>query len=447
MSNFLEVFKQNLEVGSAAFTKGDQATYLAALESTGNMLRHLCQHNEAELALNLELSWYSLVKKIESDDHYANCFQYHANELWSLGKRLSPGLPHSGDSNCIAFIAQNSVLLGHTEVMLLVMSNWRKRYPQLRLLFVGLTACPPNLAERLRAIDVEFITPSAGNYPTLARISWLRETLTREQVGTAVWVSLPLWAPFIFGFGVCARQVFWSLKFHPVHMGPEVIHIGMTKKSRGIESIHGKPWHAFQPPLAVSVRRHSPEAITQIRSNFGDKFLFSTLAREEKFNSPRFATAIATILERCPESQFLFAGRSVSPVLEKILTEHGVASQACFIGWVDTDLFSASVDCFLESFPFGCGVTGVQALSHGTTLISLWDKDTLPSYYFDDASMADRFKPTWHVVTDEEKYVQIAVDCYRSSAGSHTDKTSRKIDTEALDQDKFEQFFHLVTQS
>ncbi len=447
MNDFVDTFRRNLKSGAAAFEKGDQSVYLHALDVTGQMLATLCQHDQVELALLLELEWYALVKKIESDEHYAQCFRHHASAMWSAGQKMSFGPVTSGDPNTIAFVAQNSVLLGHTEVMLLVMAHWRKRYPHLRLLFVGLTPCQPSLAERLNAIGVQAITPPAGGHSPLSRIHWLREVLITERARTAVWLSLPLWAPFIFGFGVCARQVFWSLKFHAVHMGPTVIHIGMTKKADGIEIIHGKPWHAFQPPLVVSIRNHDPAVINEIRTKFNDQFLFATLAREEKFNSPRFATTVAHILKRCPNSYFLFTGRSLSNILINAFKEHRVLEQSCFIGWVDTDMFSNAIDCFLESFPFGCGVTGMQALTHGSPMISLWDKDTLPTYYFQNPSLADKFKPTWQVLFNESQYEDAAVNCYMQWSNGTPIKSSTGLDTEILDEHKFEQFLKLIIES
>lgn len=441
----IQSFNRQLEDGASAFAAGDLPTYQSAITSTGQLLDQLCQSGLAELALVLEMSWYqSLVKKIESDEHYADCFRHHAPSLWAAGRRMSPGPVLTGDPNCIAFVAQNSVLLGHTEVMLLVMADWKRRYPQLRLLFVGFTPCQPELAERLAAIGVGAITPDTKLSP-LALAQWLRNTLAAENAGTAVWLSLPLWVPFLFGYRVARRQVFWSLKFHAVHLGPDVIHIGMTKKRDGTVDIHGKPWLAFQPPLAVAIEERDAETRARLRGLYDGQFLFATLAREEKFNSPRFADAVVRILKRCPGSLFMFSGREISPVLEKALVEHGVVEQAMFIGWVDTELYANLIDCFLETFPFGCGVTGMQALSHGTPVVSLWDKDTLPTFYFEDAAQAARFHTNWQVMSDEDAYIDAAVDRFhRWQQGEERTPIAREA-IASLDGAKYEQFFKLVT--
>lgn len=447
MDKFLDTFNKNLMAGEKAFNNGDHATYLKALDVNGKMISHLCTHDYAEMALSLEIPWYSLVKKIETDEHYFRSFSNHASVMWTLGRKNSLGVPINGNPNCISFILQNSVLLGHTEVMLVIMKQWRKLYPNVRLLCVGLTPSHPDLTKRLKQIGVQIITPPVDKKKILSRIHWLREVLTANDVGISIWVSVPVWVSYIYGYRVSAKQIFWSLKFHPVHMGQEVIHIGMTKNPNGIELIHDKPWHAFQPPLIVTVSQHLKKDIENIRNKFGGAFIFATLAREEKFNSEKFALTVAKILKRCPGSVYLFTGINVSSVFEKILIEQGVAKQAHFIGWVNTDIFSEAIDCFLESFPFGCGVTGMQTLSHGTTMISLWDQDTLPSYYFKKYSDADRFKPVWNVMNDEKKYEDAAVEFFLKWQDKLTIKVDQNIDFEILDESKFEKFYKLVNES
>jgi hypothetical protein len=438
-------FNRELEQGASAFAAGDLSTYQSSIESTGRLLDRFCHSGLVELVLALEMPWYQeLVKKIESDDHYAACFRHHAPSLLSAGQRMSPGPVLTGDTDCIAFVAQNSVLLGHTEVMLLVMENWKRSYPKLRMLFVGLTPCQLDLAQRLEALGVEAITP-VDQLPPLELTRWLRSTLATENAGTAVWLSLPLWAPFFFGYRVAKRQVFWSLKFHAVHLGDEVVHIGMTKQRNGTVTIHGKPWQAFQPPLAVAIDERDATTRASLRGIYNEKFLFATLAREEKFNSPRFAEVVARILKRCPSSQFLFTGRAISPVLEKALVQHGVTDQAMFVGWVNTELYGNLIDCFLETFPFGCGVTGMQALSHGTPIVSLWDNDTLPTFYFEDPTQAAHFHDNWQVLTDEDSYIDAAVDRFHRWQRREQRTPVPPEAIASLDGAKYEQFFRLVT--
>jgi hypothetical protein len=443
----VDKFKRELSEGVSAFSAGDLAGYRDYVKSTSIILGDMCDSGQVNTALALEPLWYqSLVKKIESENHYAEAFSNHAKSLWSAGRSLSPGEITTGNSKIIAFVAQNSVLLGHTEVMLLVMEGWRFRFPDVRVIFIGLSPCQPKLAQRLSSIGVEAKTPKANLTP-LGLARWLRDIVVNEDVGTAVWLSLPTWVPFLFGYRVARRQVFWSLKFHPVHLGEEITHIGMTKEREGVVQINGKPWLAFQPSLAVAITERSEATRAKIRGAYNEKFLFATLARTEKFNSTRFAVAVAEILKRCPESFYFFTGRDVSPVLERVFREYNVSSQAKFVGWVDTDLYANLIDCFLESFPFGCGVTGMQALSHGTPIVSMWDEDTLPTFYFKNLEDGMDFHQNWRISSTEAEYVDAAVEsfCFWKKHGLRTKLPKNFI--ASLERGKYERIFELITGS
>jgi len=56
---------------------------------------------------------------------------------------------------------------------------------------------------------------------------------------------------------------------------------------------------------------------------------------------------------------------------------HGLASRCHFAGWVDTPLYAAILDLFLETFPLGCGITGYQAMGASVPLLSYLDSNTV----------------------------------------------------------------------
>jgi hypothetical protein len=157
-----------------------------------------------------------------------------------------------------------------------------------------------------------------------------------------------------------------------------------------------------------------------------------------------FAKTVAAILKKCPGSLFLFTGRTISKVFENILIEANVANQALFVGWVDTDFYANLIDCFLESFPFGCGVTGMQALLHGTVVNSLWDKDTLPTFYFENPNEANSFHPNWIISTSPEQYINSAVESFHRWQMFETRSLIIPGSIYALESDKFERFLNLI---
>ena len=83
------------------------------------------------------------------------------------------------------------------------------------------------------------------------------------------------------------------------------------------------------------------------------------------------------LLRRHPEAGFAWTGRERHGGVESFLATHGVAGRCHFVGWVDTPLYAAVLDVFLETFPLGCGITGYQALGAGVPLLSYVDENTV----------------------------------------------------------------------
>jgi len=294
-------------------------------------------------------------------------------------------------------------------------------------------------------MGIEIITPFEEMGPEQS-VKWLREACEKASIGTAIWLSLPIWVAFIFGYGITKKQVFWSLKFHAVHLGDDVIHIGMTKEKEGIVYINNKPWKAFQPPLLLSNMPLDKYKRKEARGENDHLFLFASLAREEKFNSPGFVNAVIEILRKCPFSHFIYTGRARAPFLSKALIDNELNNQASFIGWVDTNFYSIIIDCFLETFPFGCGVTGMQALANGTKLNSLWDTDTLPRYYFDNPEKASGFHSNWIINLSEQDYINSAVIQYQKWEAGEERKEISRSSLNDLEVHKFKKLFELINE-
>jgi predicted O-linked N-acetylglucosamine transferase (SPINDLY family) len=195
----------------------------------------------------------------------------------------------------------------------------------------------------------------------------------------------------------------------------------MTKPSSKPVTIFGNRWLSFSPPLVAGVSRLDNLEIQRERNRFPHKVICGTFAREEKFNSPEFLQALVTILKRTPSSHFVYTGRQDSHQVRVALSNPGLLDRATYIGWVDTNLMSQVIDVFLETFPFGCGVTGAQALELGTEVISLWGGDTLPTYYFETYEEARSFKKSWRVCASINEYVEAAINSLNSVSNQSTD--------------------------
>lgn len=397
-----------ISVGRKSFFEGSVDEYKKTVESLSRLIAFFASDGKIDAAFALEGAWYqSLVKLSESEENYFRAFQWQSRAMWDAGRKFVSDLQPRNESK-VCFVVPAGALLGHTEVMLQLFRAWRRNAIPVDPVVVSLSGFDGKLDAALRDLGISFFAPSPGISGVVALAHWARDSIAREGCHTAVWVSVPVMVSFLFGFGLAPRQVLWSLKFHPVHLGETVTHIGMTPPGDGEALFNGHPWKRFSPPLSLPERSVSLSEVAALRRKFGGSFLFGSLARTEKFNSTEFADAIVQIVGRCSGSLFVYTGREDSPVIKEAFAKAGLSHLARFVGWVDTNLYARVIDTFLETFPFGCGVTGAQAVNAGTRTVSLWRSETLPWYYFPTLEAAQAVCAHWSIEAE--------ISGFRSSA-------------------------------
>jgi predicted O-linked N-acetylglucosamine transferase (SPINDLY family) len=201
--------------------------------------------------------------------------------------------------------------------------------------------------------------------------------MQRDAIATAVWVSTPVTATFALAMRIAPVQVFWTLRYHPVRL-PEIDgYITYGSWQERTRTFHGQEWVVCPVPLALDPRVPPREQVSELRARFPEEFLFGTLAREEKIDSRPFLEAVAAILERNPRSAYVWTGQSRHAGIDEFFRSRGVHERCHFVGWVDTPLYAAILDAFLETFPLGCGITGYQALAAGVPLVSFAATNTV----------------------------------------------------------------------
>jgi hypothetical protein len=408
-------FEAIIEKGRSAYQANQIQIYKDSLVKASSLMRAVMINDNVDLALAMEVFWYNnLVKLEENEENYFLGFKEHKKSFWDAGVKRSnlTNFSPNTNKNSLAFVLSNPVLLGHTEVMLIIIEQWIKKFPQLNIYVAGLNKFQDSLKSRLENLGIQMIE-SVDQKSLSSSIQKLKEIIQSKNIHTAIWVSIPVNISYIFGVNIAVRQVMWSLKFHPVHLGEKVIHIATSKfNAEKFIFINGYQWLSFTPPLVIKKIPISSEIFNNTMKKFPKKFIFGTLAREEKFNSEKFIATIIAILKKCPNSIYLFSGRTPNQFLVNAAKENGIIDRIYFIGWVDTNLYGALLDVFLESFPFGCGITSIQSISHGTHLVSLWAEDTIARLYFKNTEEALNFKPSWHVAKSTDDYINNAVDLY-----------------------------------
>lgn len=363
------------------------------------ILQHAARQGNVYQALLAELALYEkIVKTNETEEHYYRCFSDWREDMVRLGKRFrSTEAANPTGGNGIGFILLNGHILGHTEVMFQILAGYRSN-PDNKILprIYVISGFDEKFLERAKNLGIEVILvthelPNAKNIPFEQRFLWVRDKLRTDRCDTMIWVSTPFCASFALAMRLAPVQIFWALRFHPLN-GPHIdgyITYGSTHES---ERVYGNQrWGVCPVPLTLDNRRPAPDEITAVRAQFSEKVLLGTLAREEKIASAPFLSAVSEILKANPHTAYLWTGREKHPIVQSHFETSGVAERCHFIGWVDTALYAEVLDLFLETFPFGCGITGYQALRAGTPLLSYLEENTIFGMQF------------WHEVSKQMK--------------------------------------------
>ena len=378
-----ELAKERVDVeaicrlGSTAYQMGLAQLVDRAFDFSVRTLLDLISRGEAENALIVEnLVYQYFVKVREEEGHYERMFSLWREQMAGLGRKFREPVA-AGGGKAIGFVFPNGVVLGHTEVLFRLLEN-RDRDIPVRIYSIG--GCQPDFLARAKALGVpveSFQQPWGPGAGFLERLRSIRSRMAAEGVGTAVWVSAPTTVIFAFAMGLAPVQVMWSLRFHPVRL-PEIDGY-LTYGSWGEDErvFHGQRWTVCPVPLALDPRTPAPADVAALRAKFPEKVLLGTLAREEKISSPPFLDAVAEILKRNPQCGYVWTGHAMHPGVAAFFQRQGLASRCHFVGWVDTPLYAAILDLFLETFPLGCGITGYQAMGARVPLVSFLDSNTV----------------------------------------------------------------------
>ena len=371
------------ELAAAGFA--DESARCLKLAVKG--LHSLIQQGSMDVALNVENMIYaSFVRTKETEEHYFECFSQWTSGFQQAAQKSGLGaLPATCKSNALCFVLQSAVLLGHTQVMLRVIDEWRGAGIEADITVAALGAVDPAFVQQLECRNIQFIHYCGNNLaqgPAPAQaILQLRKDLATRKIGTAVWVSVPTWASYALSLPLASNQIFWSLKLHPVYLDHVRVHVCGGHEAEVYRQYNGNSWTVCPFPLTVALKDNTTEGLADIRNRFPPgAVLLGSLAREEKFNSPGFLSAVGAILSRNQQCHFLWTGRAAPPAVVEAFKLYGIEDRCHFIGWVDTNLYAEALDVFLETFPFGCGVTGFQAMGHATPLLSYKATDTLFGY-------------------------------------------------------------------
>ena len=364
-------------------TQEAQKCYKNAVEE----LRRAARAGDVDAALVSELRIYQgFVIPQDNEQHYHRCFADWRDDLAKLGKRFRTTLPlDQYDTQRVAFVMHAGHILGHTEVLVKMLEGARTmpgKVPRVRIYVMG--PFDNAFVERANRAGVEIVLIKnvPGVRPYFERLQWLRESLRRDAFGVCIWVSVPTMAAFAFSMQLAPIQIFWALRYHPVRGAYIDGYITWGDKSEKTRRYGNQEWEVVPVPFAVDDALPERSEIELLRHQFPENVLLGTLAREEKIDSAPFLQAVASILTANPQAGFLWTGRSEHAGITEFFRAAGIAKRCHFVGWVDTKLYAAALDIFLETFPHGFGITSYRALAAGVALLSYLDSYTTFGQHF-----------------------------------------------------------------
>lgn len=333
-----------------------------------------------ETALALENIIYSeLILQTETGEHFRRIYQRLAPPLCAAGqarRRTIPALPGTA-APVIGFVLNNASILAHTEVLLnylegLAAAGVTGISAEVLVLSGPVQSTP--LKSRLDAAGIAVIAVQdncEGNaLPLTGSLHALQSLVRQRSITALVWVSFVPAMAYAYSLRIAPVQIWWAMKYHELEI--EDIDGYVTGGSLGRHKrIGSRLWRAG--PLGVSEWRSREAAVLArpIRDGYLREagILLGCFGREEKLNSAAFLQTVCGILKRNPHALFLWTGRQQSPAIQGCFEREGVTRQCRFIGWVDTRTYAEVIDIFMDSFPFPCGFTAIQAMAAGRPVV------------------------------------------------------------------------------
>ena len=354
------------------------------------------ENDHYSLGLILEVLVYEeYVKRVENEAHFQACISRWTPAMVAAGRRCRerqpalPPRPPRTSKRVIGVYLHNSSLLAHVQMLLSMLNGYAslENPPYAFHIYVGKRGVPAHEAPfRELGLPMTFLNEREDQDQGLfGRCLTMRDAMNEDGVDILLWISRTDQAGFAFALGMAPKQVFWAMKYHGfVPPDCDLLLSSMVPETR--RDVLGHTWRGvfyskqdwFKPDRSV--------AATKLRAGYaGYDAVLATLGREEKILQPAFLATVVAILRAHPGACYLWTGRTEHPAVKAALEAGGVGARCFHIGWVDTALFAQVIDIFLDSFPFGCGYTLMEAMAAGKAVVFMQPAD--PDHLINLSSM------------------------------------------------------------
>ena len=352
------------------------------------IMKKALQVGYLDVLLELETFIYNnYVKQTETEDHFHHCFSQWLPLMRHAGNGLKTVLPPAPPVNNVAkktklgFFFHNTSTMAHTQIVLNFIRGMNAfENPPFQIKIYFFTGDHQHTIQQFLQLGAEVTIISdlqpEGDKSFVNRMIILRNMIAEDDVSALVWVTLPTLMSFAFALRVAPVQIWWGMKYHNLQL-PEVdayLGLGAFEKSR---HMYGNDWRIGHTVYASQYTKPDPTLVVQEKYKFSRfETVLSSMAREEKINNPEFLTTLSSILQHNPTACYLWPGKEENKSIKQFLIDAGVADQCIFIGWVDTKLYAEVIDIYLDSFPFPCATTIIDAMLCAKPVVMLNTKES-----------------------------------------------------------------------
>ncbi len=323
------------------------------------------------LLLEIEnLIYANYVKQTETEEHFQYCFNHWNKIMLTAGKQLSRSATSFAiepKKENIAFFFHNTSPLAHTQVVLNLLRGMKlssTSFFHIKIYFFS--GSHQATIQQFKDLDVEVSTlensNSDGNSSFSKRLINLKNKISEDKVNTLIWVSLPTMLTLAFAMRMAPIQVWWSMKYHNFKSPDIDVYLGLGAFEK-YRHMYGNQWRIGHTVYSSQYTSPKKEDVTETKKEFREfNVILSSLARPEKINNEYYLSTISRILKENSNACYLWAGQTELQSVDDFFISQGVKDQCFFIGWVDTKLYADVIDIYLDSFPFPCATTIIDAM-------------------------------------------------------------------------------------
>jgi hypothetical protein len=352
------------------------------------LLAHLLDYIEQKFTpkktiddlINIELALYNQVAKLSDDEAHVNFVMQRMQKILNKeGSKLNKKCEYIPGRN-ISLVFHSASLLAHASVVQWFLSDSLNRKLCGREFYIIVMNGRRNLQfdEAFKSLSCkvfyidEMIKENGETIPlNLLKLKILRDIHYYGKIVSSIWISSSPSAVFFFSARYALVQIFWTMKFHVFESDGVDRYVSCGSEGQFKKNVLGKNWYCRRIGF-ISNNSHKFNIIDSVKQKLpGDAVLLGTFARAEKISQPAFLELIFDILSENPSAHFIWTGRTADPRVVKYFDQKKILNRTHYIGWINTSESIFSLDIFLETIPYGCGLTAAEACSAGIPLVSM----------------------------------------------------------------------------